>query len=56
VSHQGPGERRLARTVRTHQGVDLPRPNREIDPSQDLLPFGRHVEVADLEQGSRRHF
>ena len=49
VAHDRVGERRLARAVRAHQGVELARADVQVHAAQDgLLPCA-HVQVADLE-------
>ena len=55
VGEQVVGERRLARPVGAHQGVELALPHRQGDPAQDLVPVDGHVEVVDLEQWVHGH-
>ena len=45
------GQRRLARAVGAHQGVDLALADGEVEALEDLLVPGLDVEVADLEVG-----
>jgi len=51
VTHDDVGERRLARPVRPHEGVDLALADREVDALEDLLVARLGVEVLDLEHG-----
>src|SRR5215211_4408746 len=51
VAHDRVGERRLARSVGTHQGVDLATVDAEVETLEDLLALGADVEVSDLELG-----
>ena len=49
VAHDRVGERRLAGAVRPHQRVDLARGHLEVEPLEDLLALGAHVQVAYLQ-------
>src|SRR6185312_3584655 len=49
VAHHGVGERRLARAVRPHQGVDLALADGEVEALEDLFLAGADVEVANFE-------
>ena len=55
VGEQRVGERRLARAVGAHEGVDLAVGHREAQAAQDLRAVDGDVEVVDLEQGGGRH-
>ena len=55
VGEEGVGERRLARAVGAHQGVDLALADREAQSAQDLGAVDGDVEVVDLEQRGSRH-
>ena len=48
VAHDRVGERRLARAVGAHQGVQLAVADQQVDAAQDLALLGAHVQVADL--------
>ena len=48
VAHDHVRERRLARAVRSHQGVDLAAADGQVDAAQDLLLTGADVKVSDL--------
>jgi len=47
------GERRLARAVRAHAGMDLPLLDREIETVEDLLAVDLDVQVFDFMQRHR---
>jgi hypothetical protein len=47
------GERRLARAVRAHDGMDLPLLDREIETVEDLLAVDLDVQVFDFKQRHR---
>ena len=47
------GERRLARAVRAHAGMDLPLLDREIETVEDLLGVDLDVQVFDFKQRHR---
>ena len=58
MAHQGVGEGRLARSVRSHDRVDLAGAHDEVDPLEDLplvVGGGRDAEVADDEIGVGGH-
>ena len=48
MAHDRVGERRLARAVGAHQGVDLALADGQLEAAQDLLLTGADVEVSDL--------
>ena len=48
-AHDHVGQRRLARAVRAHDGVDLAGADREVDPREDLLAGHAGPQAADLE-------
>ena len=51
VAHDRVGQGRLAGAVRAHQRVDLARGHVEVDPLEDPLALGAHVQVAYLQVG-----
>ena len=51
VAEQRVGQRRLPGAVGSHQGVELPGLDREVDAPQDLPAFDGDVEVFDQERG-----
>ena len=56
AAHDHVGQRRLARAVRAHQGVDLALAHGQVDPAQDLLALNGRVQPAHLERRGRRPF
>ena len=51
---QRAGQGRLAGAVGAHEGVDLARPDGQVDAAQDGAVLRRDVEVPDLEQRGGR--
>ena len=48
VAHDRVGQRRLAGPVRTHQGVDLPLLDVEVEAAEDLLSLDAHMQIPYL--------
>ena len=48
VAHDRVRQRGLARSVGSHQGMDLTARDRQVDTAQDLLALDVHMQVLDL--------
>ena len=48
MAHDGVREGRLPGAVRPHQRVDPALRHLEVEPLEDLLALGAHVQVSDL--------
>src|SRR3954454_14435718 len=54
TAHQRVGQRRLTRSVRTHERVDLTGAHFEVDSTQNLVPTDGRVQIADAQDVTGR--